>query len=1013
MIKPELNSVRYVLDERRLVYQSIDGYGAPEAATTRHDYDLNGSLSVVTNPRNFQTTYLQDGFGRGKRVTDALGHYTERVLDEEDNVTQVSRYEYSTGNLVTRLSTAYDEMGRPWESRRYFKTSGGVVNPDAVTTTWRDACGRPVQVRDPGNHVSMHFYDTAGRFWKSQDPLGNRREYVLDANGNATVSSSWDWNQVSSSFEVYYRTGVYDELDRVTQVGEADRLNPGRVLTSTFKHNSLSLEVHRTDPMGDTVSSFHDAQGNLVKTVYDLRTGGVVTGQITVEQGFDRNGRMVWQEDDNDHRTIYHVNARDEMTRIDYADATYKTIQRDLCGNPEVVTDQNGSVVTTNYNALDLPMNRSILRGTGVGGATYEDFDYDAALRCRSADNDYVNLDMAYDSLGNADFEAQHVFGFSPKSIQRTYDACSNQTRKDELGWIVDYTPDANDRRSAVQAGGLPVGNYLFAGPGLRTARVVLANGTQMNATFDGFGRESTRTWTGSLISSFTNEYNDRHERIRETWNHYGGFYTQVTLDSVGRTVASKFKTDPVSGIPVEDCAYDLDGVCNREIVTTNGTPVSYVANAINSYTDIGGQARVHDANGNLLDDGTQLYKYNYRNELIEVRRKSDGMLLRSNTNDALGRRAGSEFWDAPSGGSRSQLYVNDGWQVSSTYEMILGVETLFSRTVFGNGIDEPLMLEARDVNDVDGDTVTDEYLKYYYHRDTLGTITHVTNAYGDIVERYECTPFGKTTIYTGTGPDMTWNTMDDQVSPFSRVENNIIFQSRELDAESGLYYFRTRHYAPHDGRFIQRDTPGDWHDHSNIGNGYNFVICSPFNIIDPFGLRPPNPEEQHIIDFLETEKSRAFSEFQRGLNKGDPMAYMAGNKVGRIQGALDEYRERIRLAEVGSPTIIFDEIFDPDLWPTNLLNHYGYPGYIEPYTVVDDEYVEKWERSSENLAGSNSSGNDKAFDLALGLYNWRQLTGIRPALWRTPEGVPLNMKSRETLDQSILDYDKNIPKPK
>jgi uncharacterized protein RhaS with RHS repeats len=56
-------------------------------------------------------------------------------------------------------------------------------------------------------------------------------------------------------------------------------------------------------------------------------------------------------------------------------------------------------------------------------------------------------------------------------------------------------------------------------------------------------------------------------------------------------------------------------------------------------------------------------------------------------------------------------------------------------------------MLEVLDIHDVDGDMVTSEYLKYYYHRDTLGTVTHLTNAAGEIVERYECTPFGSKCI--------------------------------------------------------------------------------------------------------------------------------------------------------------------------------------------------------------------------------------------------------------------------
>ncbi len=34
-------------------------------------------------------------------------------------------------------------------------------------------------------------------------------------------------------------------------------------------------------------------------------------------------------------------------------------------------------------------------------------------------------------------------------------------------------------------------------------------------------------------------------------------------------------------------------------------------------------------------------------------------------------------------------------------------------------------------------------------------------------------------------------------------------FTDREYDAESGLYYYRARHYDPATGRFLQEDPPG------------------------------------------------------------------------------------------------------------------------------------------------------------------------------------------------------------
>ncbi|MDD5307250.1 MAG: RHS repeat-associated core domain-containing protein, partial [Deltaproteobacteria bacterium] len=49
-------------------------------------------------------------------------------------------------------------------------------------------------------------------------------------------------------------------------------------------------------------------------------------------------------------------------------------------------------------------------------------------------------------------------------------------------------------------------------------------------------------------------------------------------------------------------------------------------------------------------------------------------------------------------------------------------------------------------------------------------------------------------------------------------------FAGREYDPESGLYYNRSRYYAPSLGRFLSLDSIGIWGDLGNYGNGYAYV---------------------------------------------------------------------------------------------------------------------------------------------------------------------------------------------
>ena len=69
----------------------------------------------------------------------------------------------------------------------------------------------------------------------------------------------------------------------------------------------------------------------------------------------------------------------------------------------------------------------------------------------------------------------------------------------------------------------------------------------------------------------------------------------------------------------------------------------------------------------------------------------------------------------------------------------------------------------------------------YYYHRDHLGSSTLITNDSGEVVQRVEYLPTGETFIEQ---QDTSW------VSPYK-------FNGKELDEETGLYYYGARYYDP------------------------------------------------------------------------------------------------------------------------------------------------------------------------------------------------------------------------
>ena len=127
-----------------------------------------------------------------------------------------------------------------------------------------------------------------------------------------------------------------------------------------------------------------------------------------------------------------------------------------------------------------------------------------------------------------------------------------------------------------------------------------------------------------------------------------------------------------------------------------------------------------------------------------------------------------------------------------------------------------------RDKN-TDADGLCDDE-RIYYLGDANFNVTTLVNTGGDALERYVYSPYGVLTIY-----DATWA----NVRSTSSYANAYTYTGRQLDSETGLYYYRARFYAAQLGRFGSRDPIG-------YGDGYNFfayVTNRPVAATDPLGL--------------------------------------------------------------------------------------------------------------------------------------------------------------------------------
>ena len=96
--------------------------------------------------------------------------------------------------------------------------------------------------------------------------------------------------------------------------------------------------------------------------------------------------------------------------------------------------------------------------------------------------------------------------------------------------------------------------------------------------------------------------------------------------------------------------------------------------------------------------------------------------------------------------------------------------------------------------------------------------MTSLTNATGTIADSYVYDSFGNLSLSNGT------------------MVNSLRYTGRDFDSETGLYYYRVRHYDSTIGRFLTED-PWDADPLYEGSNLYSYVENDPLNYTDPLGL--------------------------------------------------------------------------------------------------------------------------------------------------------------------------------
>ncbi len=428
------NLVRSEYDERDLLFLETRGAGSGLQSTTQHDYDGNRNLirrsqGLEDNPR--VTHYAYDGYNRQLQVTDAMANVTTDHYDANGN--RVA--ERLDGEMQDQLGGAgnrrlaetfwrYDAMDRLERlDQVFFDPQNQQPLDDGSATTWfvYNDNSQLLQVTDDRTNSTWIAYDSANRTNTVTDVRSNQVVYAYDPNGNLRVRTAVELSDLGNPPLITAVTNEYDGLDRLVRA--TDNGNSVR----QYAYDSRNNRTWQSDPRGNLTHFSYDGLSRLIairREMTDTGDGsGNVIDEITTRQIWDDTCRLIAQIDDNTNVTRYAYDSLNRRMLTRMADGTlnwvgYGTLDwpadqdrpplnefvvngYDVHDNALLTTDADGTSVATMFDLLDRPISRSIARGPGVLGSSYEIRQYDGRSLLVQAQNDDSLVTRAYDSLGN------------------------------------------------------------------------------------------------------------------------------------------------------------------------------------------------------------------------------------------------------------------------------------------------------------------------------------------------------------------------------------------------------------------------------------------------------------------------------------------------------------------------------------------------------------------------------------------------------------------------------------
>ncbi len=711
-----------------------------------------------------------------------------------------------------------------------------------------------------GYATTSYTYNSFGEPLTVTDPLGNVTTNTYDAHGNLlTVTTPGPNGSTAASVTQFaYNslgelTQITDPLNRITKLAYT---TAGLIYTITDPQNNVTTYAY--DSEGDR-TSVTDAMNNQTTFAYDSWDRLLTItypGNATTTFAYDYRGRRTSATDQNSKKTTYAYDDADRVTSVTDPNNHVTTYTYDTENNLLSIEDANNNTTSFSYDAYGRVM-QTIFPSTH-----YEQYGYDAANNLTSkTDRNGQTIGYVYDDLYRLtqknypnSTNVEYVYDLVGKLQQVTDPTGTYGFAYDNMGRMVGattqytfvtgtytnaYTYDADSNRASMTDPQNGVTSYVYDTLNrLSTLTPPTAFGSgSFGFSYDQLSRRTQMTRPNGVTTSYT--YNNLSQLLSVL--HQVGTSTidgaTYTVDPAGNrtaktdnyaNVTSNYTYDPLYELTQVTQAtnttesYSYDPVGNR-LSSLGVSP--YSVNSSNELTSTPSATYTYDNNGNTLTKvtsaGTTTYGWDFENRLTSMTLPGAGGTLAFKY-DGLGRRVQKAF--AQGSTTTTTNYLYDGNNAVADVDQNGNV---LARYIMTQNIDEPLAeLRASTTS--------------YYSLDGLDSVSSLTTSAGALSNTYRYDSFGNLTASNGS------------------IANRFEYTARELDPETGLYFYRARYYDPQVGHFISED-PSKFRAELNF---YRYVSNNPALLADPFGLQqqPSAPDHgwfwnwlNHIFNWIMT----------------------------------------------------------------------------------------------------------------------------------------------------------------